>query len=238
MIGIYKFTNKINNKVYVGQSKNIEERYKNHIRSCFTPKCNRYNKYLYKAIRKYGLENFEFEILEECKIEELNEKEMYYISHFNSNDLAKGYNLTNGGDTPSNRFQKAIYQIDMKTKNILNMFDNCYEAAKYINKDPSNIRSCCNGKYKYAYGYIWSYVSEYSKDKYDTFEYNFLNANKKKKNKVVYQFDKNTKKLINKYINSNEASIQNNCSRGAIVNNLVGLSNSSNGYIWSYKESL
>lgn len=89
MIGIYCFTNKINNKKYVGQSINIEDRYKNH-------KYN-YKKgatSFYKAIQEYGWNNFYFEVLEECLSEELNEKERYWIEHLNS--FKNGYNLTTG----------------------------------------------------------------------------------------------------------------------------------------------
>lgn len=52
---------------------------------------------LYAAIRKYGEENFEFEIVEECLIEQLNDREQYWVSHFDSFNKEKGYNLTTGG---------------------------------------------------------------------------------------------------------------------------------------------
>ena len=61
---------------------------------------------LYKAFRKYGFENFSFEIVEECNPEELNLKEIYYIKEFNSCLLFKnsnGYNMTTGGDSAYNR---------------------------------------------------------------------------------------------------------------------------------------
>ena len=58
--GIYKIINKINNKIYIGQSINITERLKQHKRSL-----NKYFKYpLYNAFRKYGIDNFEFIIIE------------------------------------------------------------------------------------------------------------------------------------------------------------------------------
>lgn len=85
MIGIYKITNKINGKSYVGQSKNIEERWRHHRSSKL--------KYpLYLAFQKYGLENFTWEVLEECSILELNEKELYYIKKYDSTNF--GYNQT------------------------------------------------------------------------------------------------------------------------------------------------
>ena len=88
--GIYKITNLINNKCYIGQSVNIENRWQHHRSAsrCETNEC--YNYPLQKAMRKYGLENFSFEILEECKVEELDQKEKYYIQFYQS--LENGYN--------------------------------------------------------------------------------------------------------------------------------------------------
>lgn len=66
MIGIYKITNKINGKIYIGQSINIERRWKEHIFD------NRKNSLIHLAIIKYGKENFSFEVIEECNQKELN----------------------------------------------------------------------------------------------------------------------------------------------------------------------
>ena len=79
MIGIYKITNKVNYKVYIGQSINIEERWKHHKLYYSNKKLKEYNTKFYRAIRKYGIENFDFEIIEECPIELLNEREKYWI---------------------------------------------------------------------------------------------------------------------------------------------------------------
>jgi group I intron endonuclease len=79
--GIYKIENQINQKVYIGQSTNISTRWRRH-RSEANNLNNSYP--LYCAMRKYGLENFSFEIIEECPREKLNEKEKYWISFFKS----------------------------------------------------------------------------------------------------------------------------------------------------------
>ena len=92
MIGIYKITNKINGKSYIGQSNNIERRLKEHKYIS-----SETNKSLKKAYKKYGKENFEFSILEQCKLEELDEKEIYYIS-----TLKPKYNRTSGGNGSAN----------------------------------------------------------------------------------------------------------------------------------------
>ena len=71
MIGIYSITNKINGKRYIGQSINIDNRWKEHIRNIDNPNKNNI---IYKALRKYGLENIIFEVLEECTESELDDK--------------------------------------------------------------------------------------------------------------------------------------------------------------------
>lgn len=89
MIGIYKITNKINGKSYIGQSINIEQRWKEH-------KYKDRPSLIHQAIVKYGVDNFNFEILEECEQNLLNKKEKYYISFFNT-IAPNGYNVEDGG---------------------------------------------------------------------------------------------------------------------------------------------
>lgn len=81
MIGIYKFTNKINNKSYIGQSINISKRIKDHFYKATCSKDVSFNSILHQTIRKYGIENFKTEVLEECTVEELDELEKYYIKN-------------------------------------------------------------------------------------------------------------------------------------------------------------
>lgn len=90
MIGIYKITNKINGKSYIGQSNNIKRRWMEHKKYRYAK-----DKALYKAFEKYGLENFTFDIIEECSLKELDNREIYYIEKFNS--YKDGYNETLGG---------------------------------------------------------------------------------------------------------------------------------------------
>lgn len=93
---IYKITNKINEKCYVGQtSKFYKIRWQEHKRIAFKKEHAKYNYPLYKAFRKYGVDNFEFEIIEKCNIHILNQKEIYWISYFNSYN--NGYNQDLGG---------------------------------------------------------------------------------------------------------------------------------------------
>ena len=87
-------TNLINSKVYVGQTKNFANRKAGHLygakRGCNRP--------LYRSIRKYGVENFKFEVIEECEDDVVNEREQHWVSHYDSFNPEQGYNLTTGGN--------------------------------------------------------------------------------------------------------------------------------------------
>lgn len=99
---IYKITNLINGKVYIGQTNNPQQRWKEHCRLGALTYINNKNRHsrLYLAMKKDGIENFNFEIIEELT-EEYNEKEKYWIQYYNSFlDKSKGYNLTPGGEEP------------------------------------------------------------------------------------------------------------------------------------------
>lgn len=95
--GIYKITNLINGKMYVGQSVDIDKRWREHKRELNLN--HHYNRYLQKSWNKYKAENFEFSILEvvkRCK-GDLNEREIYWIDNLSTFQPA-GYNLSLGGE--------------------------------------------------------------------------------------------------------------------------------------------
>ena len=91
--GIYKITNLITDECYIGQSVDIYKRWNDHCKCGLgidTPPGNK----LYKAMQEYGLENFTFELLEECSNSELDEKEAYFIKFYQADTY--GYNGTKG----------------------------------------------------------------------------------------------------------------------------------------------
>ena len=90
---IYKIENLLNHKKYIGQTKNPKRRFREH-KSMSGDDSN--TKALYLAIKKYGIENFSFEIIE--KTSYYNEREKYWISHYDS--FRNGYNMTEGGENP------------------------------------------------------------------------------------------------------------------------------------------
>lgn len=93
MAYIYKITNDINDKIYIGKTEfSIEKRFKEHCRDAF--KRNNEKRPLYSAMRKYGIEHFYVELIEETDIPE--EREIYWIEKERS--FKNGYNATLGGD--------------------------------------------------------------------------------------------------------------------------------------------
>lgn len=95
MTGIYMITNKINNKSYIGLSIDIENRIKAHFSRAFT-RDREYDKLLYRAIRKHGVESFSWRVLELCEEKELEQKEISWIEKFDT--YKNGYNETIGGE--------------------------------------------------------------------------------------------------------------------------------------------
>ena len=96
---IYRFTNQINNKQYIGQSINSKnERYNSHKSSYKNKNSSEYNSPLHRAFRKYGFENFTYEILAKdiSDIDTLNQLEIYYINQYNTL-IPNGYNVEVGG---------------------------------------------------------------------------------------------------------------------------------------------
>lgn len=91
--GIYKITNLQNNMCYIGQSVNIPERWRQHIKRGVGAEPGTQNK-LYPAMKEIGVENFMFEMVEECKPEQLTEREKYYTDLFQAQ--AYGYSVKKG----------------------------------------------------------------------------------------------------------------------------------------------
>ena len=132
---IYKITNKLNNKVYIGQTiqKPIERFYQH----C-AKKCDKYilNMVIHKAIFKYGKDNFTFEVIEEVPKQQLNEREEYWIKYYNS--YTDGYNSTKGGQKGNKPFKnidnKAIIEQYQQGKSLRTI-------GKIFNIDKATVKS-------------------------------------------------------------------------------------------------
>ena len=167
--GIYMLTCRINGKRYIGKSKNIRRRLNEHKR------CQSFAPIISKAIAKYGWDAFDKEILEVCSIEELDEKEIYYIAK-----IQPEYNLAKGGGGPTGckpslktiellrqaakkqwadeenlkLLKKPIICIDTGE-----IFDSVKSAAVSVGVAPSCISGVLNGRWKTAGGYRWAYLN-------------------------------------------------------------------------------
>ena len=92
---IYKISNDINDKVYIGKTcETVNSRFKEHLRDY--KKDTEENRPLYRAMNKYGIEHFSIEQIDECPDSQLVGREQYWIGYFNSYN--NGYNATLGGD--------------------------------------------------------------------------------------------------------------------------------------------
>ena len=107
---IYKITNLINQKAYIGKTINsIEERWKEHKKEAIRQRAE--NRPLYKALNNYGVENFSVELVEEVDVKDLSEREIYWIGYYHT--YTEGYNATLGGDG------KILYDYDLIAELIL-----------------------------------------------------------------------------------------------------------------------
>lgn len=224
IIGIYMIKNMHNNKVYIGQSANINKRWNNH-RSKLENNSHE-NKHLQDSYNKYGKDNFEYTIICECRKEELNDLEKYYIRKYHSYDNKYGYNLTKGGDQyefnddtiekmrESHKHEYVPIVQFTKDKKLVNKFKSLSEASRSVNGTPSGIRNCANsfsygsGKNKTYKGYLWIYEDDIGK-------FNKLNIEEYLKTKTsfpVNKYEYPSGKYICTYDTVLEAAIKNNIS--------------------------
>ena len=111
---IYKITNTINGKSYIGQTiQNVKERFYQH---CAT-KCSKAvsNMAIHRAIKKYGKSNFTVEVIEEIDSANLNDRERYWIKYYNSYN--NGYNSTKGGQDGCKPFKDLDVESIIKEYN-------------------------------------------------------------------------------------------------------------------------
>ena len=148
----YKVTNKENNKIYIGQTiQNPKQRWRHHLEEAKLGSDLKFH----KALRKYGKDLFSWEVLEIVNENELNEREKYWISYFDS--YKNGYNSTEGGDNPP---RNDVSVICLET---LQIFKSCVSAGESLNISSVHIAECAKGECGRvtAGGYHWMKLSEY-----------------------------------------------------------------------------
>lgn len=119
---IYKYTNLQTGHSYIGQTNDLRKRYNGHKSESFNPKASGYWLPFHCAIRKYGIENFSYEILEEIADGEnqsfIDEREKFFINYYQTLTTQNGYNLTVGGNEcpkPSLSYEKKLQRSKLFT---------------------------------------------------------------------------------------------------------------------------
>lgn len=160
MFTVYKITNLINNKVYIGSSVDVERRWREHKNVANNPNHKHYNYPLYCAFRKYGLDNFYFEVIQD-NFESALDMQIYenlqiikYDSvnnGYNQTYETIGYNILSNNNGGKLRGQKCA-KVDSK-ENIIEIYSSYHEAArKNFNsttegsQEATQIRAVCKGK--------------------------------------------------------------------------------------------
>lgn len=182
MAYIYKIENQINHKIYIGKTEHInpQKRWMEHKSDSKNP--NRNHRALYRAMNKYGIENFSFEILEETNNPE--EREMDYIRQYDT--YHNGYNETLGGDGSK--------YLDLPEQEICKFYlehKHLAETANYFGRDPLTIK-------KVLYKNNIEIISN-------------IDIIKEKTSKSVAKLNKNTGEILEVYPSIMEAERQNNC---------------------------
>lgn len=234
---IYKITNQINGKVYIGQTINeLSARLRRHRSDA---KLGKSNNYVHKAIRKYSWENFIFEVIA-CAVDRdsLNLLEILLIIQYNSKDQKVGYNNADGGNVNSGYTRaKTSNQKQSDTKsnpvaqfslkgNFITEYKSIKAASIATNLKCVDILRAANGKYKQSGGFLWCYNGK--KDKL------IVPTNIKIKNHAVEQISMITGEVLATYHSVKTASIVTNVNRGNIGSCCKGKQKTSGGFLWRY----
>lgn len=231
---IYKITNNINGKVYIGQTtqkRGFVDRYPNkgvgieRVYNFHKKNKNRndgYNVYLLNSIEKYGFDAFTVDEVFDVAFnkDELNEKEMYYIKYFDS--FNNGYNSTLGGEGASGLHalsgkecpvSKSVCQISLDGK-LIKIWDCISDVTKELGIDSSKICCVCRGQRATTQGYVWVYLEDYDENK--DYSRKPRVKNRTKGTKEVLLFDDNNTLLLQEFKSVNDAARKLNISSGEV----------------------
>ena len=214
----------INKIVYVGQTiRTYKRRWQQHKQVAKYKDSSHYA--LYAAIQKLGIDNFYPILIEQCDNSLLDDREKFWIKFYQTKVELGGYNLTDGGDTNSERQRKHIYRYNLNGEYI-DEFDSIADAGWELNIDnPTHIGQAAAGKLNQAYGYRWSFLKEEK-----------LEANNNIKKKEIKQYNLNNE-YIRTFSSITEATNFLNKDRAAGSNIIAvakGKRKQAYGYKWSY----
>lgn len=134
---IYIIKNDINNKIYIGQTiQQVKKRWYYHIRDA---KQNKDNMLIHRAMNKYGIEHFYYEILEEnIPSDMINEREIYYIDHYNS--MNNGYNMCPGGQ----KWKRKPINENIDINEVINLYKQGFSSRKIASMVNANDKYILN----------------------------------------------------------------------------------------------
>ena len=219
---IYKATNKINGKSYVGQTCDFHSRVWQHQRCYEKEDCD-----FHRAIKEFGFDNFSWEIIETCESEDRAcELEKYYIEKFNT--YRDGYNMTKGGKGAPYHNARAVVLLTLDGQYI-KRYDSAMDAEidGFHNAD---VLLNCKGKRRQTKGYMFMFEDEY--------ESNGAKAYRKPKPngmRSIVQCDMEGN-FIQKFKSLQEAARITGTNRTTISGVLSNTYKSANGYIFVYEE--
>lgn len=223
---IYKFTNKKNNMSYIGQSIKPCKRLKEHLYG----RKNKINTYFDRVLRKYGIENFDFEVIDKANSQEkIDELEREYIDKYNTLK-PNGYNILKGGRNQQGSWNsKPINEYDLDG-NFIATYESASYYSNFVNQeyDRRMITRSCNEKKHYK-DRIFRYVGDEKPQKYI--------KPKNAKCIKIYQYDLKGN-FISEYSSIKEASKKTNSSRTSIIGCLKGYYKTANNYIWSKDKNI
>ena len=236
MIGIYKIENLINHKKYIGQSSDIYDRWRHHKNIAKNSIYNNDNHWaIHEAICKYGVDNFSFEVIEECDEKDLNEREIYWIAYYHTwlkDPECWGYNMTSGGDGGS---RTIVDQYDLQG-NFIQTFSSIGEASNKTGISRSGIGNCINGVGKSSGGFQWRRNGEPAPGLMVHYRGHKTSGNNSNNPYQVNQYDKEGN-YINTFPSAKDAaqSLNNKPSPSHISECCAGKRKSAYGYVWRYK---
>lgn len=224
--GIYKYTNKINGKIYIGQSSDITARKSSHRnQSLYGGKDM--NCPFHLAINKYGIDNFDFEIIEECDKSLLNEREQYWIEYYDSYN--NGYNATTGGDHCEKETGRPLLLYDYDG-NFIKEIHNIAATARELGVSYGTVYGVLEGDRKSTKGFQIKYKES------DDFPKKIEPYNSRQGGSyIVLQLDKDDN-ILNEYKSVNEAARQTGCDCSTISKVCRGKLKTHGGFKWKYKE--
>lgn len=155
--GIYKYENKINGHIYIGQSIDIQKRFREHKNAAFNSNNRDYNLPIHAAIRKYGLDNFNFDIIDICEQSQLDKQECFWIDYYQSY-MNGNYNISLGGSNRSH-IGRPVQAFDMKG-NLIKEYCNAATAAREVGISYSVIQQVLHEKRRSCGGFQWKYSDD------------------------------------------------------------------------------